>query len=216
MQEIYKDILGYENLYQVSNLGNVKSLPKSDGNGNRERLLKLEVCARNHTSYYRVSLSKNGVVNRYQVHQLVAQAFIQNLDGKPLVNHIDNNGQNNIVSNLEWCTHIENMQHSAIQGRQDTPRSLGGIAAAAVREKTYDTLNTSLIGTTVGELTILSYFRDNTLKKTTTPKFVCRCSCGNITTKIKGNLFNPARPKMCNECSFILRKHKDKDIVNTI
>lgn len=50
MQETYKDILGYENLYQVSNLGNVKSLPKSDGNGNRERLLKLEVCAKNHTS----------------------------------------------------------------------------------------------------------------------------------------------------------------------
>lgn len=47
------------------------------------------------------------------------------------------------------------MRHSAIQGRQDTPRSLGGIAATTVREKTYDTLNTSLIGTTAGELAIL-------------------------------------------------------------
>ncbi len=117
MQETYKDILGYENLYQVSNLGNVKSLPKSDGNGNRERLLKLEVCAKNHTSYYRVSLSKNGVVNRYQVHQLVAQAFIQNLDGKPLVNHIDNNPSNNQVCNLEWCTAKENRLHAATQNR---------------------------------------------------------------------------------------------------
>lgn len=216
MQEIYKDILGYENLYQVSNLGNVKSLPKGDGNGNRERLLKLEVCTKSHTSYYRVSLSKDGVVTRHQVHRLVAQAFIPNLGSKAVVNHIDNNGQNNNLNNLEWCTHTENMQHSSGQGRQDVSRSLGGIAAAAAREKTYDVYNSSLIGTSIGELTILSYFRDNTLKKTTTPKFVCRCSCGNITTKIKGNLFNPARPKMCNECSFILRKHKDKDIVNTI
>jgi hypothetical protein len=53
MTEIYKDIKGYENLYQVSNLGNVKSLPKGDGNGNRERLLKPEKVKRNHTSYYR-------------------------------------------------------------------------------------------------------------------------------------------------------------------
>lgn len=216
MKEIYKDIPNYKNLYQVSNLGNVKSLPKGDGNGNRERLLKLEVCAKNHTSYHRVTLSKGGIVKRFLVHQLVAQAFIPNPDNKPLVNHIDNNGQNNTTSNLVWCTHAENMQHSSIQGRQDNPRSLGGIAAAEARSKTYDVFNSTLIGTTIGELTILSYFRDSTLKKTSTPKFVCKCSCGNITTKIKGNLFNPARPKMCNECSFILRKHKDKDIVNTV
>lgn len=217
MKEIYKDIPGYEGLYQVSNLGNVKSLPKGDGNGNRERLLKLEVCAKNHTSYYRVALSKNGVVTRYQVHRLVAQAFVSNPDNKTIVNHIDNNGLNNDSSNLEWCTQVENMQHSSVQGRQNSPRSLGGVAAAKARSKAYDVANNLLIGTIIGQLTILSYYRDSTLKKPTTPKFVCRCSCGNITTKIKGNLFNPTRPKMCNECSFILRKNlKDKDIVNTM
>lgn len=216
MTEVYKDIIDYENLYQVSNLGNIKSLPKGDGNGNRERLLKLEVCVRSHTSYYRVALSKDGIVKRFLVHKLVAQAFIANPDNKPLINHIDNNGQNNASSNLEWCTASENMRHSSDQGRQDTSRHLGGVAAAKARSKTYDVANKALIGTTIGKLTILSYFRDGTLKKSSTPKFICKCSCGNITTKIKSNLFNPTRHKTCNECALILRKHKDKDIVNTV
>lgn len=207
MKEIFKDILGYEGLYQVSNFGNVKSLPKGDGNGNRERLLKFDVSARSCTSYRRVTLSKNGKTKRYQVHQLVAQAFIENPDNKPLVNHIDNNGENNHVDNLEWCTHIENMQHSANQGRQDKSRSMGGIASAKARIDKYDTINKALIGTTIGELTIIDYFRDSSLlSNKNSAKFKCVCSCGNIIDRLKYNLLSKTRPKMCNECSFKLRK----------
>ena len=215
MEETFKDILGYEGLYQVSNFGNVKSLPKGDGNGNRERLLKFDVSGRSATSYHRVTLCKDSKTKRFQVHQLVAQAFIENTDSKPLVNHIDNNGQNNHVSNLEWCTHIENMQHSANQGRQDRPRAMGGVAAAEARAIKYDAFNTSLIGTTIGELTIVGYFRDASIVSSKkAAKFKCVCSCGNTIERLKYNLLSKDRPKMCNECSF--KQRKDKDIVNTI
>ena len=121
MKELYKPINGYETLYEVSNLGNVKSLPKGDGNGNKERILTPEVIVRNHTNYHRVSLSKCGVVTRIFIHRLVAAAFISNPDNKPHVNHISNNGVVNVPTNLEWCTHSENMKHSANQKRTGLP-----------------------------------------------------------------------------------------------
>lgn len=214
MTEIFKDISGYEGSYQVSNLGNVKSLPKSDGNGNKERLLKQELVKGSATAYHRVTLSKNGSTKRFQTHRLVAQTFIPNPYNKPIVNHIDNNGQNNCVTNLEWCSASENMKHSAKQGRQDLPRKLGGVAAAQVRQHTYDMHNKSLVGTTIGQLTIIGYYRDDTLTKTSSAKFICVCSCGNKIERLKYNLFSKTRPQMCNECSFKLRK--DKDIVNTM
>ena len=124
MVEIYKDIPGYEGLYQVSNLGNVKSLPKGDGNGNREKLLLQEVVKRNHTNYNRVILFREGETELFQVHRLVAEAFIPNPDNKPHVDHIDNNGKNNAADNLEWCTLSENMAHSSLQGREDLARSM--------------------------------------------------------------------------------------------
>ena len=117
MEEVYRDIIGYEGKYQVSNLGNVKSLPKGDGNGNKERLLKQEINKRKHTNYRRVSLSSNGNVKRFLVHRLVGEAFIANPDNKPQINHIDNNGENNNSNNLEWVTGSENMIHAEKQGR---------------------------------------------------------------------------------------------------
>lgn len=213
MKEVFKDIIGYETLYQVSNLGNVKSLPKGDGNGNRERLLKFDISVRGATSYHRVTLCKEGKTKRFQVHQLVAVAFLSNPDNKLFVNHIDNNGQNNSVINLEWCTQIENMKHSSSQGRQDLPRSLGGIAAAKVRSKSYDKLNEALVGTTVGQLTITAYYRTNDTTKQGIAKFSCTCSCGNKVERLKYNLLGVNKPKMCNECSF--KQRGDKDIVST-
>lgn len=206
MEEIYKDILGYEGLYQVSNHGNVKSLPKGDGNGNRERLLKFDVSHRSSTNYYRVTLSKDSKTKRFQVHQLVGLMFIPNPDNKSLINHIDNDGTHNNVRNLEWCTHIENMEHSSKQGRQDKPRSMGGLASAISREISGDKFNMSLIGKTIGELTIIDYYRDSTLVKNKSPKFICICTCGNKVERLKYNLLSEARPKMCNECALKQRK----------
>lgn len=99
MTEEWRDIKGYEGLYQVSNKGRIKSL-KSWG-GNNERIMK----PRNQgTGYYMVGLSKNKQYKQFLIHRLVAMAFIPNSNNYDFVNHKDENKTNNVVENLEWCT----------------------------------------------------------------------------------------------------------------
>lgn len=202
--EIFKVIKGYEGLYEVSNLGRVKSLPKGNGNGNRERILKNEICVKNHTSYNRVSFSKNGVVKRFLVHRLVAIAFIPNLYNKPAINHIDNNGLNNSIDNLEWVTLSENMIHSAKQGRQDLPRKLGGINSGAIKTKIAIEDGSEYIGKVFGELTVIRHFLDTSLQKPRY-RYECECSCGEITTKAKHKLLYSMQ--MCKKCAYKFSKH---------
>lgn len=98
--EIWKDIAGYEGLYQVSNRGRVKSLPRN-GTSKSEKLLNLH---KDSKGSYNVSLSKNGKRKIAYVHRLVAEAFLPNPDNLPQVFHIDGNPANNDVNNLYWCT----------------------------------------------------------------------------------------------------------------
>ena len=98
-KEYWKPVVGYEGLYEVSNWGRVKSLKFG-----KEKILKPII----RHGYYFVGLSKNGIVKSYSVHRLVAQVFIPNPNNLPCVNHKDENKQNNVVSNLEWCTHEYN------------------------------------------------------------------------------------------------------------
>lgn len=104
MQEIWKDIKGYENLYQVSNLGRVKS---------KRKILKAI-----NGEYLKVGLSKNGKQNTLYIHRLVAKTFISNFENKPQVNHKDENKHNNCVENLEWVTFKENMNYGTKQDRE--------------------------------------------------------------------------------------------------
>ena len=205
MDEIFIDIKDYEGLYQISNQGNVKSLPKSDGNGNRERILVPEKDTRKNTQYARVTLSKEGKTKRFLIHRLVATAFIPNLENKPYINHIDNNGLNNCVNNLEWCTHTENIIHSASQGRQDEVRSKGGQATAVLMYEKAVAHWTTYIGMQLGDLLVTDINYDTTCK---TPKFklVCKCSCGNTTENTYYNIMKSMR--MCKECSYKYRKMK--------
>lgn len=119
MMEIWKPVKGYESLYEVSNLGRVKGLPKKvrckENNFRtvRERILKSNT---NECGYMIVSLYKDKKCVHARVHRLVAQAFIPNTENKRCVNHIDGNKANNAVSNLEWCTHSENMYHAYQKG----------------------------------------------------------------------------------------------------
>lgn len=101
MLEIWKDIAGYENLYQISNRGRVKSLPRN-GTCSREKILTPH---RDSKGSYNVSLSKNGIRKMAYIHRLVAETFIPNPNNYPDVFHIDGNLANNAVENLYWCTH---------------------------------------------------------------------------------------------------------------
>lgn len=104
--EVWKDIKGYEGLYQVSNLGRVKHLKKN----------KIKEIYHSKHGYCRVGLSKNGKMKNKLVHRLVAEQFIDNEMDKPQVNHIDGDKSNNRVENLEWVTASENQIHSYSKG----------------------------------------------------------------------------------------------------
>lgn len=120
MQEIWKDIEGYEGLYQVSNLGRVRALPKRKWNGRVWCDCKgyYKKQSNNGSGYLIVNLKKGGNQKNYLVHRLVAMTFIANKNEYPCVNHIDLNKQNNNVNNLEWCTHKENTTHAHVNGRK--------------------------------------------------------------------------------------------------
>lgn len=104
--EKWVDIQGTNGKYQVSNFGRVRSV---------SRVLKLW---HNKLGYALVSIRREGHKGRScLVHRLVAEAFITNPDGKPFINHKDSNPSNNEVSNLEWCTPMENYVHARLGGR---------------------------------------------------------------------------------------------------
>ena len=106
-QEIWKDVVGYEGLYQVSNLGRIRSLAKI--NKNKEKLIKQAI---QNNGYVHVCLCKNKATKIKTVHRIVALAFIPNTLNKPEINHKDGNKQNNCVDNLEWVTRKENVNHA--------------------------------------------------------------------------------------------------------
>ena len=106
MKEVWKDIMGYEGLYQVSNLGRIKSL--GNNKNKKEKIIKIW---NDRNSYLNVVLHKKGVRKRCLVHRLVAETFISNPENKPEVNHKDCNRTNNIVGNLEWCTRRDNSKY---------------------------------------------------------------------------------------------------------
>ena len=122
MEEIWKDIEGYEGIYQVSNLGRVRSLDRlvpaacalSKGNQvvnylRKGVILKPHIAGK--SGYQYVALSIGDKPKYCRVHRLVACAFIPNPDNLPEVNHIDEDKSNNRVDNLEWVTHIQNEHH---------------------------------------------------------------------------------------------------------
>lgn len=119
MQEIWKDIVGYEGLYQVSNLGRVKVLPKTIHYGwynnkvvNQEEMIKKNTL-RNKSGYYFTTLTKDKVRHFFQIHRLVAEAFLPNPNNYECVNHKDENKTNNNVDNLEWCTRKYNANYGS-------------------------------------------------------------------------------------------------------
>lgn len=107
--EIWKDVTGYEGLYQVSNTGKVKTLQKQVGRKETEKIMKANKVW---TGYLRIGLRKNGKTKNTYIHRIVAQEFIENPEHKPIINHKNGNRQDNRVENLEWCTFGENSRAS--------------------------------------------------------------------------------------------------------
>ena len=116
--EVWKDIPGYEGLYQVSNLGRVKSLERRrENNGGLTKVPeKILHQSENGSGYFKVMLCKNSKVKTFFVHRLVAQGFVENTDCKRTVNHINGDKSNNKAENLEWCTYAENNAHAVEVG----------------------------------------------------------------------------------------------------
>ena len=104
MLELWVEIQNYENLYQVSNLGRVRRICKG---GNRKFLKVLP----NPNGYLHVCLSKEGRVKTLDVHRLVAEIFVPNINNKPEINHKDGIKNHNEATNLEWATSLENSIH---------------------------------------------------------------------------------------------------------
>ena len=115
MQEIWKDVIGYEGWYQVSNLGRVKSLDRvvKYKNGKTYKYKEeIRTLTKDNKGYLRVLVSKNGKHQNLRVHRLVAQAFIPNPRDLSQVNHKDEDKTNNRVDNLEWCDCQYNVDYS--------------------------------------------------------------------------------------------------------
>ena len=114
MKEKWKDIFGYEGLYEISSHGRVRS-----SHADKSLILKLR---KNRHGYIIVTLSKDSVLKTKQVGRVLALHFIPNPGQLPLVNHIDEDKTNNTVSNLEWMTHKENTNHGGGIERGAIPR----------------------------------------------------------------------------------------------
>ena len=123
MKEVFEDLKGYEDTYQISEFGRIFSKRRLVGNKiifGRE--LEPQLTS---DGYLKVTLSKDGTSKRFYVHRLVATQFIDNINNLEQVNHIDGNKLNNNVTNLEWCTKEENQNHAVrtnlMQHGEDRP-----------------------------------------------------------------------------------------------
>lgn len=154
--EEWRPVVGWEELYMVSNLGRIVSLNKTVPSIHGQRPIRCKLLSPyvHKNGYCRVILCRNAKSHKYDmVHRLVAEAFIPNPDSKPMIDHIDRNRQNNKVENLRWCTLSENMHNPLTvehcrklnlgRKRQEQYKPVVAIKNGVV-EKRYDSIKSAI------------------------------------------------------------------------
>ena len=123
-EEVWSQIPGYNNIYEISNYGNVRSIDRAVNakNGSTRIVKGRDIKLINNGLYYVVGLAKNGKTKQCFVHRLVAEAFIPNVENFKCVNHKDGNKLNNKVDNLEWCTIEYNVKDAWKNGLMGIPK----------------------------------------------------------------------------------------------
>lgn len=129
--EVWRPVVGYEGLYEVSSEGRVRSLDRicvHYSGGPQIRKGKLLTLQTDHKGYKKILLSKDGTYKLWSVHRLVALAFIPNPNNYPCVNHKDENKANNSVDNLEWCTIKYNINYGTSLERMKAKQTNGTLS----------------------------------------------------------------------------------------
>lgn len=191
MQEVWKDIDGFQGCYQVSNLGRVKGLNRyvACGKNGGMRLQKecILLTSENRKGYLRIRISRSRK-EKYTlpVHRLVAKAFIDNTNSYPQVNHIDGNKKNNIVSNLEWCDNSYNQIHAYVHGLNDQSKYEAGRPKRKVAQ----------IDIQTGEIIFVYDSISNASTVTNTSSSLIRKVCKRERNKTKGYIWRYATEDM--------------------
>lgn len=223
-KEEWKSVLGYEDYFEVSNHGKVRSLTreviKSDGKAQKVHGRELMPFVRDSSRialvrHYRIGLHVNGVQKKYFVHRLVAAAFIRPPTDNEIINHKDNNGLNNYYENLEWCTHKENVAHCHKQNRQNREKVLESQAKTiiVIKQKKMNR-ELSRVGKTYGFLTVLSVIGFDTLTKTQDITLECKCELCESKIIKPSRAFRLKSIMMCNECRFKYPHFKNEATIN--
>lgn len=200
--EKWKPISGYEGLYEVSNKGNIKSFHKNkDG-----VLIKLFTEKLKHTNYKCLTLVDIfGNKKQFRVHRIVAEMFLSNKHNKRFVNHIDNNGENNCVENLEWCSQSENIKHSHNQNRSEQVYLANKIKSNKAQKNREE-----MIGKKYGKWLVLKALpKEYTTKKIS--KMLCRCDCG-VEKEVDMISLKNNRSTRCKSCATKERKTNESII----
>lgn len=172
MKEIWKDVVGYEGLYQVSNLGRVKTLPKR---GHKSCIMKPSL---KKDGYIRIHLSKNAISKTLYVHRIVAEAFLPRCNNKYEVNHINGIKTDNSVDNLEWVTRSRNQLHAIEMGLRSPSPMTGRKGKLCPNSRAI--LQYDLKGNFVREWESISAAANSLGCK---PSLICACLSPNIRTK---------------------------------
>lgn len=194
MTEIWKDIIGFEGKMKISNYGKVFNIKTN-------RILKGNIHKSNTTTYIRINMPDN---SRKLLHRIVAEAFIINTENKPFINHIDNDGMNNSVLNLEWCTQTENMQHAYKQGRLDERLLKSRTKAYEITREKFRKNAEDKIGMIINNWKIVG-LSDKKYSCGHKAVFVECTLCKTVKERALSHILS-GESKMCNTCKYKFKK----------